>query len=373
MSMYSFGNSLYSGRRSFNVIGKRNIWFGIAIVAIVISLLSFAIKSPNLGIEFRGGSQFTVSGAASLSHDVAYQVIKEVGKDDAPRVSTVGTNGVRVQTVQLDDQQTQQVKDALAKAYAVPVNEVTSTYIGPSWGQDILSKAIRAMIVFMVLVSIVMIGYFRSWTIAVGAIGALLHDFVVTLGVYWILGLEITPATIIGILTILGYSLYDTVVVFDKVRENTQKLRAQSAYTFAESANLAINQTLIRSLNTSLTGLLPVISVLFIGVGFLGADTLRDLALVMFVGMILSTLSSIFLAAPLAVALGMRNKDIRSHTEMVEQMRKNAVEIASNNVDAQTRNKMESDMLANAGIEERVAGGHLGQRSQPKRKKRNKK
>lgn len=371
--MYSFGNNLYSGRRSFNVIGKRHIWFITAVAAIIISLLSFAVKSPNLGIEFRGGSQFTVSGVTNTSHDLAYEVIKKVGEDDAPRVSSVGFDGVRVQTIRLDDQQTQQVKEALAEAYKVPANDVTSTYIGPSWGQDILSKAIRAMIVFMVLVSIVMIAYFRSWTIAVGAIGALLHDFIVTLGIYWILGLEVTPATIIGILTILGYSLYDTVVVFDKVRENTQKLRAQSKYTFEESANLAINQTLIRSLNTSITGLLPVISVLFIGVGFLGADTLRDLALVMFVGMILSTLSSIFLAAPLAVSLGMRNKDIRSHTEKVHQLRENEKALASNDVDDKTREAMKSDMLAHAGIEDRVAGSHRGQRSQPKRKKRIKK
>lgn len=371
--MYSFGNDLYSGRRSFNVIGKRRIWFGIAIVAILISLFSFVIKSPNLGIEFRGGSQFTISNTEITSHDSAYNVIKKVGKDDAPRVSSVGANGVRVQTVRLDDQQTQQVKADLAKAYQVEVKDVASTYIGPSWGQDILSKAIRAMIVFLALVSIVMIVYFRSWTIAVGAIGALLHDFIVTLGIYWILGLEITPATIIGILTILGYSLYDTVVVFDKVRENTEKLRSQSTYTFEESANLAINQTLIRSLNTSFTGLLPVMSVLFIGVWILGADTLRDLALVMFVGMILSTLSSIFLAAPLAVTLGMRNKDILAHTNKVHEIRENENLIQSTDVDEATREAMESDMLAHAGVEDRVAGAHRGQRAQPKRKKRNKK
>lgn len=373
MSMYSFGNDLYSGRKSFNVIGKRNIWFSIALIAIAISVVAFIFKSPNLGIEFRGGSQFTVSGTANAAHDGAYKVIKEVGKDDAPRVSSVGANGVRVQTMRLDDKQTQNVKEALAKEYKVPLKDVTSTYIGPSWGQDILNKAIRAMIVFMVLVSIVMIAYFRSWTIAVGAMGALLHDFIVTLGIYWILGLEVTPATIIGILTILGYSLYDTVVVFDKVRENTEKLRAQSAYTFEESANLAINQTLIRSLNTSITGLLPVMAVLFIGVGIFGADTLRDLALVMFVGMILSTLSSIFLAAPLAVALGMRNKDIQSHTKRVHEIRENEKSLSSKNMDTETREAIESDMLAYAGIDDRVAGTHRGQRSQPKRKNRNKK
>ena len=366
MSVYSVGNDLYSGKKSFAIIGKRKIWFAIAVLAILLSLVSFAVKSPNLGIEFRGGSQFTVSGTDNTSQKPAVDVVKSIGKDDAPRVSSVGKRGMRVQTVRLDDRQTQQVKESLAKEYRVPVKDVTSTYIGPSWGRDILNKAIRAMIVFMVTVSIVLVAYFRSWTIAVGAMGALMHDFVVTLGIYWILGLEITPSTIIGILTILGYSLYDTVVVFDKVRENTVSLRSQSRYTFEESANLAINQTLIRSLNTSLTGLFPVISVLLVGVGVFGADTLRDLALVMFIGMVLSTLSSIFIAAPLAVALGARNADIKEHTLKVRQIRA-AHSDESNNADAGGAAQTESDMLAYAGVDERVAGRHLGSAAQPKR------
>lgn len=365
-SMYKVGNDLYTGKKSLNIIGRRKIWFAVAFLAVLVSLAAFFIREPNLGIEFRGGSQFTVSNVADTSHQVAYDVISEHGNDDAPRVATIGNSSVRVQTTELDDIQTQEVRDALAQAYNVQASDVTSTFIGPSWGQDILSKAIRAMVIFMALISIVLTVYFRSWTIAVGAIGALLHDFVVTLGVYWILGFEITPATIIGLLTIMGYSLYDTVVVFDKVRENTSDLTEQHEVTYEESANLAVNQTLIRSLNTSITGLLPVAAVLFVGVGILGADTLRDLALVMFVGMVLSTVSSIFVAAPLAVALALRNPKVAQHTEEVKSQR---VEFDSRNMD-----KAESETAKSATLDkvENVAGGPKNKRSSMKRNKKRK-
>ena len=368
MSMYSFGNGLYSGTRSFKIIERRKIWFTIAIVFVLISLASFAFKSPNLGIEFRGGSQFTITGVSNQAQQPANDVIAALGKDDAPRVSSLGSNGMRVQTVQLSNDETADVKQSLADAYSVPVENVTSTFVGPSWGADIMNKAIRAMIVFMVAVSLVLIIYFRSWTIAVGAIGALLHDFIVTLGVYWILGLEITPATIIGVLTIMGYSLYDTVVVFDKVRENTQQLQKQLRRTYEEEANLAINQTLIRSINTSVTGLLPVMAVLFIGVAILGADTLRDLALVMFVGMLLSTISSIFIAAPLAVTLALRNGEIRQHTQRVKELRGEV----SSDVDVRPATRAEQDMLDYVEVNQREAGHHLGVSAQPKRKNRSK-
>lgn len=367
-SMYKIGNDLYTGKKSYDIIGKRKIWFAIALVLVAVSLVSFVFREPNLGIEFRGGSQFTVSNTAITSQDPAYEVIAEIGNDDAPRVASLGSDSIRVQTIELDDQQTQDVRAALAQAYDVAESDVTSTFIGPSWGQDILEKAIRAMIVFMVLISLVLTVYFRSWTIAVGAIGALLHDFIVTLGVYWILGFEITPSTIIGLLTIMGYSLYDTVVVFDKVRENTAELREQEEHTYEELANLAVNQTLIRSLNTSITGLLPVAAVLFIGVGLLGADTLRDLALVMFVGMLLSTLSSIFVASPFAVALGTRNADVREHTQAVREHRQASG--ASHDSDTTFADALASDSVDAVELN---AGRHKGQRAQPKsKKKRNK-
>ncbi|USR80166.1 protein translocase subunit SecF [Arcanobacterium pinnipediorum] len=363
LSMYKIGNDLYTGRSSVNIIGRRKIWLVFALVLMVLSLLAFAIKSPNTGIEFRGGSQFTVSGTTNASHQPAYDVIKKVGQDDAPRVANLGSSSIRVQTAKLDDQQTQEVRDALASAYGVQPADVTSTFVGPSWGADILSKAIRAMIIFMVLISLVLTVYFRSWTIAVGANGALVHDFIITLGVYWWAGFEITPATVIGLLTIMGYSLYDTVVVFDKVRENTENVTSQYRYTYEETANQAMNQSLIRSLNTSITGLLPVTAILFIGVYILGADTLRDLALVMFVGMLLSTLSSLIIAAPLAVFLAMRNPKIREHTAEVLARRSESSEPAE---------QVEPDH-ATLGSVEVIAGGHQGHRAQPKRQKKRKK
>lgn len=369
MSMYSLGNDLYSGKRSFDLIGRRKIWFAIAAILIVGSIALFAFKQPNLGIEFRGGSQFTVTGTTNQSLDPAYKVLAETGTDSAPRISNVGSDSIRIQTVELTDAETQQVRADLADAYSVPPEDVTSTFIGPSWGQDVLNKAIRAMVIFMVLVSVVLMIYFRSWTIAVGALGALLHDFIVTLGIYWLVGFEVTPSTVIGLLTIMGYSLYDTVVVFDKVRENTSRLQEQYEYTYEEQANLAVNQTLIRSINTSVTGLLPVAAVLFIGVGLLGADTLRDLALVMFVGMILSTISSIFLAAPLAVSLGMRNQDIKDHTEEVLARR---AERAEDEISSDSESNSGRLSPVNAEQHQHHVGGHQGHSAQPKRtKKRN--
>lgn len=373
MSMYSVGNDLYTGKRSFNIVGRRKTWFAVAIAFVLISLAAFIIRQPNLGIEFRGGSQLTVSNTHITDHQPAYDVIAQVSAS-VPRVSNVGQNSVRVQTEELSDQDTQEVRRALADAYDVAESEVTSTFIGPSWGQDILAQAVRAMIIFMVAISIVLMAYFRSWTIAVGAISALLHDFVVTLGVYWILGLEVTPATVIGLLTIMGYSLYDTVVVFDKVRENTVALTEQYERTYAEEANLAINQTLIRSVNTSVTGLLPVLAVLVIGVWLLGADTLRDLSLVMFVGMLLSAISSIFVAAPLAVSLAERNPAILEHTAKVLDRRGEVSGEPLGEPDAETT-------LPGGGIKKKgaqdsgtitVVGGHQGQSAQPKRKKKRK-
>ena len=368
MSMYSIGNDLYFGNKSVKIIQHRKIWFSIACALVVIVLAAFAFKTPNLGIEFRGGSQFTISETATQEQSLAYDAVEKVKPGSNPRVSNLGSDGMRVQTAKLNNSQTEALKAALAEAYGVSEHNVTSSYVGASWGADIMSKAIRAMVVFMVLVSLVLVVYFRSWSIAVGAILALLHDFVLTLGVYWIFGLEITPATVIGLLTIMGYSLYDTVVVFDRVRENTASLQKQLRYTYEESANNAINETLIRSINTSVTGLLPVISVLIIGVAVFHADTLLDLALVIFVGMALSTISSIFIAAPLAVTLALHNKDIKAHTEHVYKVRTTV----SNEGDEASLNKDDADMLGYVPENERIPGHHLGQKAQPKRKARSK-
>lgn len=301
MSKFSdFGNALYSGERSFNFIGKRKIWYAIAALMIVLSVvLPFtAQKGFNFGIEFRGGSEFRVSGVASTSQQVAIDAVHSVNEDVSPLVSNVGTDAIRVQTEQLGDTESEDIRIALAKAYDVDSSAVASSFIGANWGADVTQKALTGLVVFVILAAILMALYFRTLKMSAAALIALAHDLVITAGVYGALGFEVTPAAVIGFLTILGYSLYDTVVVFDKIRENTFEVEFSETSTFAERVNLAINQTLVRSINTSVVAVLPVAAILFIGGTLLGAGTLRDISLALFVGIIVGTYSTIFIAAP---------------------------------------------------------------------------
>ena len=306
MSMLTrFGNGLYTGEKSFDFVGRRLTWYllgaGLVALAIVITTLRGGFV---FGIEFRGGSEFRVSNPTEVVETIASDTVNEVvGVGSNPRVSIVGGDSVRVQTEQLTTEETELIRTELAEAYDVPVSEVTSSFIGATWGQDITTQALRALVVFLLLVSAVMAFYFRTWKMSLAAMTALIHDLVITAGVYGVLGFEITPAAVIGFLTILGYSLYDTVVVFDKVRENTGEEGEESSRTFAESVNLAVNQTLVRSINTSVVAVLPVAGILFIGSLLLGAGTLRDIALALFIGILAGTYSTIFIAAPMYVHL----------------------------------------------------------------------
>ena len=299
----TFGNALYTGEKSFDFVGNRVRWYVIGASIVVLAIVLTILRGGfTFGIEFRGGSEFRISAPASLSEQTAIVTVTSVaGVTSNPRVSIVGGDSVRVQTEQLTDQQTTELRGDLADAYAVDVEAVTASFIGATWGQDITRQALIGLFVFLVLVSLVMALYFRTWKMSIAALTALAHDLILTAGVYGVLGYEITPAAVIGLLTILGYSLYDTVVVFDKVRENTSQDGEESRRTFAESVNLAVNQTLVRSINTSVVAVLPVGSILFIGSVLLGAGTLRDIALALFIGMIAGTYSSIFIAAPLYV------------------------------------------------------------------------
>lgn len=377
MSKSSIGNDLYTGRRSFPFIAKRKYWFAISIVLIAVSVVTLVVKGLNLGIEFTGGSQFTISQTKTTDQNAAVDIMRTYAKDNGARVVQVGDSTLRIQTseTKLSDQRVKTVRSELAKAYHVSPSNVASTFIGPTWGQDISSKALQGFITFLVAVALGLTLYFRSWRNAAGAILALFNDLIITIGVYALFGFEVTPSTIIGLLTILGYSLYDTVVVFDKVRENSSKLLSQTEQTFGESVNLAVNQTLIRSLNTSITSLLPVISILFIGTYLLGAGTLRDLALVMFVGMILSTLSSMFIASPIAVQLAHFDPKIRRHTEKVEKLRKERrAEIAERRASGEEiSSEEEEEMVVHTGHVIRQPGRHLGTSAQPHRKNRKKK
>ena len=316
------GNDLYTGERSVDFVGRRRVWFSIAVVLMVLSVLLPILRGGfNLGIEFTGGSDFRVTVPADRGTpqtDPGEQAVTGVlGGDASPKVQVVGTDAVRVQ-VKADEGQTNAIRDALAKAYQVePEHGVAVSFIDPSWGSDVTAQALRGLVVFVLLAMAMMALYFRTWRMALASILALLHVLVVSVGIYGAVGFEITPAAMIGFLTILAYSLYDTVVVFDKIRENTDHLFDQHERTFDELVNLAVNQTLIRSINTSVVAVLPVAAILFIGVYLLGAGTLRDISLALFVGILIGAYSTIFIASPLYVSLRRREPRIREHTAEV--------------------------------------------------------
>jgi preprotein translocase subunit SecF len=321
----TFGNDLYTGKRSFNFVGGRKKWYTIAAVLIILSVLIPVVRGFNFGIEFRGGSQFVITGAQTAEQQPAIDAVNEVAPGAAPRVTIVGDDGVRVQTEQLEQAEARELTSALAEAYGVDESEVTSSFVGASWGADVTRQAILGLLAFLLLAAIVMALYFRTWKMSVAAILSLLGDLIVTAGIYAAVGFEITPAAMIGILTILSYSLYDTVVVFDKIRENTaEDAGPEARRTFAESVNLAVNQTLVRSINTSIVAALPVAAILFIGAGVLGADTLRDISLALLIGIIVGTWSTVFIAAPLYSQLREGEPEIKRHDQKVLKERERA-------------------------------------------------
>ncbi|MFF1879232.1 protein translocase subunit SecF [Leifsonia sp. NPDC058230] len=320
-----FGNDLYTGARSFDFVGKRKIWYSIAAVMVILSILVPVVKGGfNFSIEFRGGSQFQITNVDDASETKAQDALASVVPDAVAHVTTVNGNAVRVQTDQLSEEQTREVADALAKAYDVPTTEVASTFIGPSWGADVTRQSIQGIVVFLLLAFIAMALYFRTWKMSAAAIISLFHDLIITAGIYALVGFEVSPATMIGFLTILGYSLYDTVVVFDKVRENTKEEMELSRRTFAESVNLAVNQTLVRSINTAVVAVLPVASILFLGAFALGADTLRDISLALLIGIIVGTYSTIFLGAPMYSQFREHEAAVKKHDARVRALRPKA-------------------------------------------------
>jgi preprotein translocase subunit SecF len=312
------GNQLYSGERSINIVGKRKVWYAVAAVVLILTIILPILRGGfNLGIEFRGGSEFRLTNSQELSQSLAVDAIQSVAPGVQVVVTEVGAADLRIQTEQLADVESEEARLALAAAYGLGDEEVASSFIGPNWGADVTRQALIGLAVFLLLVSVLMALYFRSWKMSVAALVALAHDLIITIGIYAGVGFEVTPAAVIGFLTILSYSLYDTVVVFDKVRENTLEIEFSETRTFGEMVNLAVNQTLVRSINTSVVAVLPVASILFIGSLILGAGTLRDIALVMFVGTIVGTYSSVFLAAPVYVHLRESEPAIKKATDRV--------------------------------------------------------
>ncbi|MEY4102344.1 MAG: hypothetical protein RIR88_478 [Actinomycetota bacterium] len=334
-SFSQFGNDLYTGKRSINIVARRRLWYSISAVLVLISIVGPILRGGfNFGIEFTGGSEFVISNVSNTSQALATDAVQKVDPAVVPKVSRLGESSMRVQTGQLTDSQTRDMRNALAAAYGVGVANVTSSFIGASWGQDITQQAIRGLIVFLILAALVMAVYFRTWKMSFVAIVALIHDLVITAGIYGITGFEVTPGAVIGLLTILGYSLYDTVVVFDKIRENTLGTERQSSLTFPQQVNLAVNQTLVRSINTSVVAALPVASILFIGAFVLGAGTLRDISLALLIGIVIGTYSTIFLATPLYAQIREREPAIAKASKKAEALQAKAQEEATSSVTA---------------------------------------
>ncbi|QNE16636.1 protein translocase subunit SecF [Kribbella qitaiheensis] len=298
----NIGAKLHRGEVSYDFIGKRKLWFSISIALIVISLGGLFARHLALGIEFRGGVEYqtdvkvTSSTVGDFTSAVKATNAKDLGD---PVVTTVNDNKVRVQTRPLSQDDIAKVRSAIATEAAVPVDKVSTSQIGASWGSQIANKAIWALIVFLVLVFGVIWAYFREPKASMAAILALIHDVTITVGVYALIGFDVTPSTVIGVLTILGYSLYDTVVVFDKVRENTRGITGSNRFTYSDATNLAVNQTVVRSINTTLIALMPVGSILVVGTVVLGTGPLKDLSLALFVGIAVGAYSSIFIAPAL--------------------------------------------------------------------------
>ena len=315
-----FGNDLHSGARSYPFVGKRRLWLLLAAVLMAVSVLIPAVGGGfNLGIDFRGGSEFVVSKTAHVDTATGERIIHEKAKDASDvRVTNIAPGTIRAQMSKLSDDETLQVKAALQEAYGVSENDVTSSFVGPTWGADVTRQAFWGLVAFVVLALIGMAFYFRTWKMSLASIAGLFFTVVVTVGLYAAFGFEITPSAIIGFLTILSYSLYDSVVVFDKIRENTEDVLERRDTTFAEQINLAVNQTLVRSINTAIVGVLPGGAILFIGAFILGAGTLQDLSLSLFVGILVGMFGTLFVSAPLYASLRLGEAQIREHTAKVE-------------------------------------------------------
>ncbi|MEO7194164.1 MAG: protein translocase subunit SecF [Pseudonocardiaceae bacterium] len=320
---------LYSGTGAFDVVGRRRVWYASSALLVVVCLASILLRGFNLGIDFEGGTQVQLP-AQGAGGRITTQQAERVFTDTVGRpptsVQTAGAGAaasILISSSALDTHTSFVLKDALyAQLHPLGTSgrpseqSISDSAVSATWGGEISRQALIALLVFLGLVSAFLAVYFEP-RMALAALIAVMHDVLVTAGIYSLVGFEVTPASVIGLLTILGFSLYDTVVVFDKVQENTRGLLGLTRRTYAEAANLAVNQTLMRSINTSLIAVLPVLSLLVVGAGLLGVGTLKDLALVQMIGITSGAMSSIFLATPLMVDLTMARPAYRQQAERV--------------------------------------------------------
>jgi preprotein translocase subunit SecF len=330
---HSFLSRLYTGTGAFEVIGRRRLWYGVSGAIVAIAIVSIVLRGFTFGIDFKGGTTMSVpaaGGTGPVQVTQVEQVFRQTLGTDPESVVTVGNGAsatVQIRSATLSNDQTTKLRNALFDKFQPKgsdgkpsIQAISDSAVSSTWGGQITEKAVIALAVFLVLVSLyIMVRYERY--MAISALTTMVFDLTVTAGVYSLVGFEVTPATVIGLLTILGFSLYDTVIVFDKVEENTHGFQHTTRRTFAEQANLAINQTFMRSINTSLISVLPVLALMVVAVWLLGVGTLKDLALVQLVGIIVGTYSSIFFATPLLVSLRERTALVRTHNRRVGRRR----------------------------------------------------
>lgn len=306
----TLGARLHRGEIGYDFVGKRKIWYAISILITITAILGLTVRGLNMGIEFQGGAVFTTQKHMTSSVTQAETYAQDASGHDAI-VQKLGDGSLRIQIAGIDTDKSGQIKDQLAKDLKVDSENINADLVGPSWGDQIANKAWEGLAIFMVLVVIYLAIAFE-WRMAVAALVALIHDITITVGIYALVGFEVTPGTVIGLLTILGYSLYDTVVVFDSLKEQTKDITKQTRYTYSEIADRSINGTLVRSINTTVVALLPVAGLLFIGGGVLGAGMLNDISLSLFVGLAAGAYSSIFIATPLVADLKEREPQMKA-------------------------------------------------------------
>ncbi|GAA3308010.1 protein translocase subunit SecF [Streptomyces cinereospinus] len=305
----NLGARLHRGEVSYDFVGNRKIWYGISILITITAIVGLAVRGLNMGIEFQGGAVFTTP-RTSVSVTQAEEFAEEASGHDAI-VQQLGNGSLRIQIAGIDTGQADRINQALAEDMKVDAEKINAELVGPSWGEQIANKAWQGLGIFLFLVVIYLAIAFE-WRMAVAAFVALIHDITITVGIYALVGFEVTPGTVIGLLTILGYSLYDTVVVFDSLKEQTRDITKQTRWTYGDIANRSINSTLVRSINTTVVALLPVAGLLFIGGGVLGAGMLNDISLSLFVGLAAGAYSSIFIATPLVADLKEREPQMKA-------------------------------------------------------------
>ncbi len=355
----TLGARLHRGEVGYDFVGNRKIWYGISILITITAIVGLAVRGLNMGIDFQGGAVFTTSKSTAVSVAQAETYAEEASGHDAI-VQKLGNGSLRIQIAGIDTDKSNQIKDELAKDLKVDSESINADLIGPSWGDQIANKAWQGLGIFLVLVVIYLAIAFE-WRMAIAAFVALIHDITITVGIYALVGFEVTPGTVIGLLTILGYSLYDTVVVFDSLKEQTKDITKQTRWTYSDIANRSINSTLVRSINTTVVALLPVAGLLFIGGGVLGAGMLNDISLSLFVGLAAGAYSSIFIATPLVADLKEREPAMKALKKRVLAKRAQAA-TAGESLDAPVDDERFDDDESEDGD---AAPAVVGPRNQP--------